>query len=114
MNSLFLYDKIGIVFGEEVSEMSDVLLQAKGLVKSFGDIRVLQDLSFEVKAGEFVTLLGPSGCGKTTTLHILAGLLELRRRAGDLDRGERVAHVTLDGLRAERGDLFRVEVVIGP
>ena len=64
-----------MIFGEEVAEMSEPLLRAEGLVKSFGDTRVLQDLSFEVKAGEFVTLLGPSGCGKTTTLRILAGLL---------------------------------------
>jgi len=55
--------------------MSEPLLRAEGLVKSFGDTRVLQDLSFEVKPAEFVTLLGPSGCGKTTTLRILAGLL---------------------------------------
>lgn len=55
--------------------MSETLLQAEGLVKSFGDTPVLRDLSFEVKPAEFVTLLGPSGCGKTTTLRILAGLL---------------------------------------
>ena len=55
--------------------MSEPLLRAEGLVKSFGDTRVLQDLSFAVKEAEFVTLLGPSGCGKTTTLRILAGLL---------------------------------------
>ena len=55
--------------------MADALLKAEGLVKSFGGSPVLQDLSFEVKPAEFVTLLGPSGCGKTTTLRILAGLL---------------------------------------
>lgn len=34
----------------------------------------LENLSFDVKAGEFICLLGPSGCGKTTLLHIIAGL----------------------------------------
>ncbi|MBN1439579.1 MAG: ABC transporter ATP-binding protein [Anaerolineales bacterium] len=34
----------------------------------------LEDLTFDVKAGEFLCLLGPSGCGKTTLLHIIAGL----------------------------------------
>ncbi|AZV23808.1 MULTISPECIES: ATP-binding cassette domain-containing protein [unclassified Mesorhizobium] len=37
-------------------------------------ITALQDLSFEVRQGEFACLLGPSGCGKTTTLRILLGL----------------------------------------
>ncbi len=37
---------------------------------------VLDDISFEVKDGEFLSILGPSGCGKTTLLKIIAGLLE--------------------------------------
>jgi len=37
---------------------------------------VLQDVSFSVKEGQFVTLLGPSGCGKTTLLSIIAGFLK--------------------------------------
>ncbi len=55
--------------------MADGLLRVEGLEKSFGDTEVLRNLSFDVAAGEFVTLLGPSGCGKTTTLRIVAGLL---------------------------------------
>jgi spermidine/putrescine transport system ATP-binding protein len=42
--------------------------------KTFGAIQVLDDVSFQVRSGEFVTLLGPSGCGKTTLLRIIAGL----------------------------------------
>jgi ABC-type Fe3+/spermidine/putrescine transport system ATPase subunit len=45
------------------------------ITKRFGEFRAIRDLSLEVAAGEFVTLLGPSGCGKTTTLKIVAGLL---------------------------------------
>ena len=56
--------------------MSDELLRAEGLKKSFGETQVLRGVDFTVQPGEFVTLLGPSGCGKTTTLRIIAGLLE--------------------------------------
>jgi spermidine/putrescine transport system ATP-binding protein len=41
--------------------------------KNFGSIRAVDNLSFEVKEGEFFSLLGPSGCGKTTTLRNIAG-----------------------------------------
>ena len=46
----------------------------KGLTKSFGDVKAVNDLNMEVKDKEFVALLGPSGCGKTTTLRCIAGL----------------------------------------
>jgi multiple sugar transport system ATP-binding protein len=42
--------------------------------KSFGETRVLRDVSVEIRDGEFLTLLGPSGCGKSTLLRIVAGL----------------------------------------
>lgn len=41
--------------------------------KSFGDTKVLKDLSLYIRRNEFLTLLGPSGCGKTTTLRIIGG-----------------------------------------
>jgi iron(III) transport system ATP-binding protein len=48
------------------------------LTKTFASktetVAAVQDVSFEAKAGELVTLLGPSGCGKTTTLRLVAGL----------------------------------------
>ena len=39
-------------------------------------ITAIEDISFQVKRGEFITMAGPSGCGKSTLLHIMAGLLE--------------------------------------
>ncbi len=50
-----------------------MLLQVQHLQKSF-TAPVLDDVSFDVSAGEIVCLLGPSGCGKTTLLRIIAGL----------------------------------------
>ncbi|MGY5875052.1 MAG: ABC transporter ATP-binding protein [Candidatus Thorarchaeota archaeon] len=40
------------------------------------ETKVLEDISFDVNNGEFLSILGPSGCGKTTLLKIIAGLLE--------------------------------------
>lgn len=51
-------------------------LVARGLTKRFGGDTVLHGLDFEVRDGEFLSILGPSGCGKTTTLRILIGLIE--------------------------------------
>lgn len=42
--------------------------------KKFGPVTALQELSLEMRDGEFIALLGPSGCGKTTLLRIIAGL----------------------------------------
>ena len=50
------------------------MLSVKNIQKSFAQNIVLEDISFEVADGEFVSLLGPSGCGKTTLLRIIAGL----------------------------------------
>ena len=44
------------------------------LSKSFGELSVIDRLSLDVAAGEFIALVGPSGCGKTTFLRLLAGL----------------------------------------
>src|SRR5437764_12242171 len=55
-------------------------VRATGLVKTFGPVVAVNDLSFEAKAGELLTLLGPSGCGKTTTLRLVAGLARPDRR----------------------------------
>ncbi len=43
------------------------------VTKLFGDVRAVDDISFQVEEGEFFSLLGPSGCGKTTTLRMIAG-----------------------------------------
>jgi ABC-type Fe3+/spermidine/putrescine transport system ATPase subunit len=50
------------------------MIEIKGVSKSFGPVRVLEDIGLRVEAGEFFCLLGPSGCGKTTLLRLVAGL----------------------------------------
>ena len=54
----------------------DTRLVVKDLEMVFDGKRTLNKVSFDVRAGEFLTILGPSGCGKTTILRILIGLLK--------------------------------------
>lgn len=49
-------------------------IKVEGITKEFNEIKVLDDINFEVKKGEFLSILGPSGCGKTTLLRILIGI----------------------------------------
>lgn len=54
--------------------MSEIILELRGIEKSFGDTRVLRHIDLCIERGEFITFLGASGCGKTTTLRIISGL----------------------------------------
>jgi spermidine/putrescine ABC transporter ATP-binding subunit len=52
---------------------SDSIIQVQGISKHFGPVKAVDGVSFDIRRGEFFSLLGPSGCGKTTLLRILAG-----------------------------------------
>ena len=55
-------------------EILNPKLSVRGLTKTYDGSTVLNDLSFDLLDGEFLSILGPSGCGKTTLLRILIGL----------------------------------------
>jgi NitT/TauT family transport system ATP-binding protein len=77
--------------------VSDVLLGLRGVEQAFGAVKVLSDVSLEVRRGEFVAVVGPSGCGKTTLLNLCSGWL--KPTAGTVHRPDRLRMVfQQDGL----------------
>lgn len=54
----------------------DEVISLRGVSKTFGDFRAVDDLSFGVREGEIVTLLGQTGAGKTTVLNLIMGTLQ--------------------------------------
>lgn len=52
-------------------------IKAVNLTKKFGDLLVLDNLNFEVEAGELLCIVGPTGCGKTTFLNSITNLYEI-------------------------------------
>ena len=60
-----------------------------GMIFSAGSVVALQEVNFEIRKGDFVSLIGPSGCGKSTLLRLVAGLL--KPTSGELKvKGQRV------------------------
>ncbi len=72
------------------------------VTKSYGPLRVVDDLSIRFPAGKITVLAGPSGCGKTTTLEMINGLV--RPDAGEIVvGGENIARTDLIALRRRMG-----------
>lgn len=75
---------------------SPIAVEARNAVKAFGQgavaVRALDDVSVQIRQGEFFTLLGPSGCGKTTLLRLIAGF-ETPTSGQILLGGEDITHL---------------------
>ncbi|MBF0549274.1 MAG: ABC transporter ATP-binding protein [Deltaproteobacteria bacterium] len=54
----------------------DVILEAKGLARSFGGIKAVDGVSFELKANQVLGIIGPNGSGKTTLVNLLTGFVK--------------------------------------
>lgn len=65
-----------------ITDTREVKVTVRDLNKSFGDLLVLDNMSFDIKKGEFLCVVGPTGCGKTTFLNLLTRLVE--PTSGDL------------------------------
>ena len=75
--------------------MKESILKVENINKKYqaknGEIVALKDISFEVKEGEFVSIIGPSGCGKSTLLSIIAGLE--RKTAGKIYIDKKIGYM---------------------
>jgi putative ABC transport system ATP-binding protein len=86
----------------------DTILSGTDLIKRYGALEVVKNVSLSINAGEFVCLVGKSGCGKTTLLSILSGLEKPTSGQVMLD-GKNITEATEDELA-----LFRRENVALP
>jgi NitT/TauT family transport system ATP-binding protein len=86
---------------------ADALLKVEHIVKRFvtadGGVTAVDDVSFDVAPGEFVSLIGPSGCGKSTLFNIIGGLV------GDYQGRVTVAGTTVTGTHPSIGMVFQEE-----
>jgi ABC-2 type transport system ATP-binding protein len=71
-----------------------MIIEIQGLVKHYGAVKAVDDVSFAVEEGEIFGLLDPNGAGKTTLMEILCGLRKF-------DHGK----VTINGLRAQANEI---------
>src|SRR5204862_1762003 len=70
------------------------MIEVRGLAKSFGDLRVVDDVSFVARDGEITGLIGPNGAGKTTMFRLICTVLRPLRGT-----------MLIDGIDAERDPL---------
>ncbi len=68
---------------EDLSRFGQTVIEGKNVTKVFGEtVTALEGANFDIRAGEFISLVGPSGCGKSTLLRLVAGLIE--KTSGDV------------------------------
>ena len=71
------------------------MLEVKNLVVSYGAIKALKGISFNVEQGEVITLIGSNGAGKTTTLHSISNLIK-KESGSILFEGEDITNLSAD------------------
>ena len=67
-----------------MSKNDEILVKVSHMTKKFGDLLVLNDISFDVRKGEFMCVVGPTGCGKTTFLNCLTKLGVYQLTSGEI------------------------------
>lgn len=85
------------------------IIEIHHLCKHFGDVKAVQDVSFQVKKGELFAFLGVNGAGKSTTIHILCG--QLSKDSGSIVINGRNLDQDVDPIKRELGVVFQNSVL---
>jgi len=93
----------GVAAQAAAAHLLDVERVSKRFVTNEGPIVAVDDVSFSVAPGEFVSIIGPSGCGKSTLFNVIGGLL------GDYEGRVTVAGETISGTHPAIGMVFQEE-----
>lgn len=109
MHTAYGHHKVSPISAAVIEER-DTLIQLKDVTKVYdsksGPMQSIATLSFDIKDGEFVSIVGPSGCGKSTLLKMVAGLLPIT--SGDL----RLSGDKIDGPQKNVGIVFQSAVLL--
>ncbi len=92
--------------GMVAAQSRTIALEVRAVRKVFNDLEAIRSVSFDVRDGEFVSLLGPSGCGKSTLLTMIAGLTPVT------DGQIRLGGTVVTGPRRETGVVFQSPVLL--
>ena len=83
-----------IVEEKDKTSQRDIVLEVKNICKTYqaenGEIEALKNINFNVKEGEYISIIGPSGCGKSTLLSIISGLEEKTNGEIEVKRKNRI------------------------
>ena len=92
------------------------VLSLSGVVSGYRELTVLKGISFDVRAGEFITVLGPNGHGKSTLLKTISGLLPLKAGTISIDGGPTLARphaiAALGVAHVPQGDMLFAEMSV--
>ncbi|WP_353644120.1 ABC-F family ATP-binding cassette domain-containing protein [Mesorhizobium sp. WSM2239] len=89
---------VATMAASDAAESGKLVIEAKNIEKSFGDLTVVKGFSTRIQRGDRIGLVGPNGAGKTTLLKMLTG--ELKPDAGTVRLGTNLEIATLDQKRA--------------
>ena len=90
------------------STKSGLLLKVDGVSKTFGGLRAVSDVSFEVNAGEILGIIGPNGAGRTTLFNVLNGVLPATEGSAILDGQQMIGRKSYEICRMGVGRTFQV------